>query len=423
MARAGPSAESRTEREILEPTEPRRLAAVFRYRPPRSSSDRVVAGVAGGVADQLGVDAILIRLAFVVLSSAGGFGVLAYLYGWVRGKEAVPSSTPGRRSPSQLAGLGMVCAGLLLLLRAVGLWFGDALVLSVIMGATGSAIIWTRNDQISIGHRGRSIPRTPRPARMSRRSSALRLVAGLPLVVAAMALFLAANRALAAARNLAFAVAVTMVGFALVFGPWMWRLGHQLADERRERIRSEERADLAAHLHDSVLQTLSLIQRSRDPERMASLARGQERELRAWLYGKSRGADDGKTRLSAALDEAAGRVERLHRVPVDVVTVGDHVLDSHLRALVEAAGEAMHNAAKHSGATHVSVYLEVEDDVVRVYVRDEGRGFRPEAVPRHRRGVAESILRRMERYGGVAVVESLVGEGTEVRLEMSLRPD
>jgi phage shock protein PspC (stress-responsive transcriptional regulator) len=395
---------------------------MLRYRPPRSSSDRVVAGVAGGLADQLGVDAILIRLAFVVLSSAGGFGVVAYVFCWVRGKEAVPSPPPVRKAP-QLAGLAMICAGLLLLLRTVGLWFGDALVLSVILGATGSAIIWTRSDQVSIGHRGRSIPRTPRPARMSRRSSALRLVAGLPLVVAAMALFLAANKALAAARNLAFAVAVTMVGFALVFGPWMWRLGHQLADERGERIRSEERADLAAHLHDSVLQTLSLIQRNRDPERMASLARGQERELRAWLYGKSRGIDDGKTRLSTALDEAAGRIERLHHVPVDVVTVGDHVLDSHLRALVEAAGEAMHNAAKHSGATQVSVYLEVETDVVRVYVRDEGRGFRPAAVPRHRRGIAESILRRMERYGGVAVVESLVGEGTEVRLEMSLRPD
>jgi signal transduction histidine kinase len=102
--------------------------------------------------------------------------------------------------------------------------------------------------------------------------------------------------------------------------------------------------------------------------------------------------------------------------------VGDRSMDPGLRALVEAAGEAMHNAAKHSGANVVSVYLEVEDDVVRVYVRDEGRGFHPASVPAHRRGIAESIRGRMERYGGVAVVESLVGEGTEVRLEMSLRP-
>jgi signal transduction histidine kinase len=179
---------------------------------------------------------------------------------------------------------------------------------------------------------------------------------------------------------------------------------------------------MAAHLHDSVLQTLALIQRNRDPERMASLARGQERELRAWLYGKSRAIDAGRTRLSGALDEAAGRVERLHRVPVEVVVVGDQAMNSSLRALVDAAGEAMHNAAKHSGATVVSVYMEVEDDVVRVYVRDEGKGFRPASVPGHRRGIAESILRRMERYGGVGAVESLVGEGTEVRLEMPLRP-
>lgn len=371
----------------------------------------MVAGVAGGLADPLGVDANLVRLAFVVLSSAGGFGVLAYLFCWARGTETGPDGpAPIRKSPRQLAALGMVCAGLLLLLRAIGLWFGDALVLSVTLGAAGSAIIWTRNDKASSGH----------PS--SRRSSALRLLAGLSLIVGAMASFLAANRALAAARNLAFAVAVTVVAFALVFGPWIWKLGHQLADERRERIRSEERADLAAHLHDSVLQTLSLIQRNRDPERMASLARGQERELRAWLYGKSRGTEDGKTRLSAALDEAAGRVEHLHGVPVEVVTVGDHALDPHLRALVEAAGEAMHNAAKHSGATQVSVYLEVEKEVVRVYVRDEGKGFRAAAVPVHRRGISESILRRMERYGGLAVIESLEGEGTEVRLEMTPEP-
>jgi len=161
----------------------------------------------------------------------------------------------------------MILAGALLLLREVGLWFGDDLFFSVTLAATGSAILWTRNDDRSLFRRHRTPARPRRRIHASqRRVSILRIMFGLPLVVAGMALFLAANRALAAARNLAFAVAVSLVGFGLVFGPWMWRLARQLADERRERIRSEERADLAAHLHDSVLQTLALIQRSRDPQ-------------------------------------------------------------------------------------------------------------------------------------------------------------
>ncbi|MGH2555251.1 MAG: ATP-binding protein [Actinomycetota bacterium] len=401
----------------------RRVATVLRYRPPRSTTDRVVAGVAGGLAERIGVDAILVRLAFVVLSFAGGFGVAAYVFCWARGTERPADEIASVREPSlRLAALAMIFVGLLLLLREAGLWFGDALVLSVILGAAGSAIIWTRNTGIVAARKGSSKRSGWHASSSSRRLPALRLLAGLPLIVGGMAMFLQANRALAAARNLAFAVAVTMIGFALVLGPWIWRLGHQLAHERGERIRSEERADMAAHLHDSVLQTLALIQRNRDPERMASLARGQERELRAWLCGKTKVSDDGTGLLSTALDERAGHVERLHRIPVEVVVVGDRPMDPSLRALVEAAGEAMHNAAKHSGAIVVSVYLEVEDDVVRVYVRDEGKGFHPPSVPAHRRGIAESIRGRMERYGGVAVVESLVGEGTEVRLEMSLRP-
>lgn len=246
-----------------------RVVTVLGYRPVRSTGDRLIAGVAGGLAKQLGVDAILVRLAFVVLSFVGGLGVAAYVFCWARGKEAVDSSSV-RGSPRQLVAQAMIFAGLLLLLRAAGLWFGDALVLSVTLAAAGSAIIWTRNAEVSIAGRGRSDRIARHASRASRHVPALTVMAGLPLIVAGMALFLQANRALTAARNLAFAVAVTMIGLALVLGPWIWRLGRQLADERGERIRSEERADMAAHLHDSVLQTLALIQRHRDPEQMAS---------------------------------------------------------------------------------------------------------------------------------------------------------
>src|SRR5207237_559230 len=143
------------------------------------------------------------------------------------------------------------------------------------------------------------------------------------------------------------------LGLGLVLGPWIYELFRQLASERRQRIRSEERAEVAAHLHDSVLQTLAMIQRAASSDEMTSLARGQERELRAWLYGASPGVRPGTDTLHAALDEMAGRMERLHRVLVDTVVVGDVDMDERMRALVDAAAEATHNAGKHSGARAV----------------------------------------------------------------------
>ena len=213
----------------------------------------------------------------------------------------------------------------------------------------------------------------------------------------------------------------TAAGLGLILGPWMVRLGRQLTEERRRRIRSEERAEVAAHLHDSVLQTLALIQRSSDPVEMGILARGQERELRAWLYGRTGAGSNGGDQLSVALDEAAGRIERIHRVPVEVVTVGDCPLDHSLRGLVEAAAEAMSNAARHSGAGVVSVYAEVGPEDVRLYVRDQGSGFDLATIPAGRRGIAESIEGRMHRHGGTATIATEQGEGTEVFLSMPRR--
>jgi len=195
----------------------------------------------------------------------------------------------------------------------------------------------------------------------------------------------------------------------------MWRLVNQLTDERRERIRLDERAEVAAHLHDSVLQTLALMQRTDDPRRMAMLARQQERELRTWLYGENPAA--GET-LRQALEAVASRVEEIHQVPVDVVTAGDLPLNDSLRALVGAAGEAVTNAAKHSGGPMVSVFAEVEGSRADVYISDQGVGFDPASVPADRRGIAESIIGRMQRQGGSAIVHSEPGEGTEVHLSV-----
>ena len=193
-------------------------------------------------------------------------------------------------------------------------------------------------------------------------------------------------------------------------------MGRQLAEERRQRIRSEERAEMAAHLHDSVLQSLALIQRASTPQEMVTLARGQERELRAWLYGRS--GPSAHDLLSTAIEEMAGRVERLHHVKVEAVVVGDCRIDEGVQGLVQSTGEAVMNAAKHAGVDTVSVYVEVEEDQVSAFVRDQGKGFVPAAVPRDRRGIAESIEGRMERAGGTAIVDSAPGEGTEVTLRL-----
>lgn len=173
---------------------------------------------------------------------------------------------------------------------------------------------------------------------------------------------------------------------------------------------------MAAHLHDSVLQTLALIQRTDDPKRMVTLARAQERELREWLYTGDR-ERPGDT-FKAALDAAASQIEQDHDIPIDVVTVGDREMDTRLAALVDASREAMKNAARHSGADHVSVFAEVREDAIDIFVTDQGRGFDPGSVPVERHGIANSIKARMERHRGSATITSVPGEGTEIHLTM-----
>jgi signal transduction histidine kinase len=235
-------------------------------------------------------------------------------------------------------------------------------------------------------------------------------------VLAGAVTFIVTSDSFATLGAVGTAVIVTAAGAALLLGPWVLRLWRELDSERRERIRQEERAEVAAHLHDSVLQTLALIQRrSSSPDETTQLARRQERELRAWLYGER---DPAQNTLAGALEAVADGVEADHAVTVDVVTAGDCPLDDRLRAMVEATRESVVNAAKHAGVREVSVFAEVNGPVVTAYIRDRGRGFDPAAVNGDRRGIAESIKGRMERHGGTATVSSAPGDGTEVVLEM-----
>jgi signal transduction histidine kinase len=248
-------------------------------------------------------------------------------------------------------------------------------------------------------------PNVERPGR-------IRVIVGVALLVGGVSLFASAMGRVFAVSSVFLAVTLTALGVFVAFGPWVRRLVSDLTVERSERIRQEERAEVAAHLHDSVLQTLALIQRSDDPARMAMLARHQESELRDWLYGASP-VDDMTT---TALRRSAQKVEQDHGVPVDVVTVGDHPMGEPSKALVGAAAEAMVNAAKHSGSTRVSLYFESTGEELTVYVTDQGKGFDTDGVPTDRKGIAHSIKGRIHKAGGTVTVLSEPGEGTEVMM-------
>jgi signal transduction histidine kinase/phage shock protein PspC (stress-responsive transcriptional regulator) len=377
----------------------------LRYR--RRGKDRVVAGVAGGLADALGVSDGFVRAAFVTLSTVWGLGVLVYLGMWLMELDRVEDVEPEPVAPHQAVGLGIAFAGFVLLLGAFGWWPSSALVLTVGALAFGTAALTDRNMPGPLA--ALVDPGVDRPGR-------LRMLVGIGLLIGGLAVFAANVGPIYEIGPVLLAVGLTGVGILVAFGPWVTRLARDLSTERRERIRQEERAEMAAHLHDSVLQTLALIQRSDDPARMSILARHQESELRDWLYGNA--PLDGADLLSTALREAARRIEADHQVPIDVVVVGDHPLNETTRALLGAASEAMVNAAKHSAADRISLYFEAEDGELVVYVTDQGKGFEPGDVAGDRRGIRESIKTRVERVGGAAVVDSEPGEGTEVVLRM-----
>ena len=399
-------------------------------RPPlltRQSDGKLIAGVANGIGEHFNIEPNLVRLGFIVLALAGGAGVVLYFAAWLwlpdeSGHPGLGGARRGGRSDwVQIVALGAVVLGLLLLSQSIGLGVPDQVVWPLVLAAMGTALIVGRSgrpiDELISDLIRRERP-TPGEAGTRDATAIGRVVIGAALVVSGVAAFLATQGAFAAFGQGLVAVVVVIGGLALIFGPWLWRLSHALVEERAERIRSDERAEMAAHLHDSVLQTLAMIQRRADePRAVVSLARRQERELRAWLFGRAPVHAD--LDLGDAIEGAAADVEQRDGVPIEVVRVGGECpLDDHMQALVLAAREAMVNAARHSGAPVIAVYLEVEPDRAGVFVRDRGRGFDPASVPNDRGGIGESITGRMHRHGGTAVVRSHRGEGTEIELSM-----
>ncbi|GAA4712563.1 PspC domain-containing protein [Nocardioides conyzicola] len=405
----------------------------------RDTQEPILGGVAAGLARHLGFPVLWVRAGFVLAALLGGFGIALYAGLWwmlpsdQRFETAAPgieSASRGGRRPGRIRRLGDV--GPAIALAALG--FGGILLLEavlgrgavfwpLVMGIVGVALLWRQADE---AQRERWLDGTGRiePMRVvfgnGGWASYARVAAGVGLIVMALVLYSAHGGSISLARDIIVAALLTVVGLAIVIGPWVYRLAADLSDERAERVRTQERADVAAHLHDSVLQTLALIQKNADDgATVARLARAQERDLRGWLYA---GESTDERTVASALRGAAARTEDEYGVSVEVVNVGDCDVDEGLRPIVHATGEAVTNAAKHAGTGKVDVYAEITDGAVDVFVRDRGRGFDLSTVPADRYGVRNSIIDRMQRHGGSAEVRSEPGDGTEVRLHLARQP-
>jgi signal transduction histidine kinase/phage shock protein PspC (stress-responsive transcriptional regulator) len=389
----------------------------------RASDRRLIAGVAGGIAAHLGLSVVVVRVAFIVLASVNGLGAVLYAVFWAV-VPADPSVPRRRRDPAQLLPYAAVGLGVLLLEVLAGQGWNSILGWLVAVVAVGAGVIWHQADP---RRRHRRSDEAGAPAwvrgvfESDRRSYLLRFIGGGVLVVVGiigiLVVFSPVSDAgfAAVANGLLFAI-LALAGVGVATAPVLWRMFGQLRNEREARIREQERAELAAMIHDQVLHTLALIQRNAsDVKSVLRLARGQERTLRNWLY---RSTASPAERFAAALEEAAAEVEDTYAIAVETVVVGDREVDERTRALVAATREAMVNAARHAKVATISLYAEVEPELTSVFVRDRGVGFDVSTVEEDRHGVRGSIIGRMKRHGGKAEIRSELGAGTEVRLTM-----
>jgi signal transduction histidine kinase len=400
----------------------------------RQVQGRYVGGVAAGISARTGFGANIIRAVFVFSSLAGGFGAMVYVLAWLFLPAVDEDGSIASRAQSDRRGIALAAAAASLLavilftasLLHVG-WLGS-LSWPPVIALAGLVLIWRNASQEEQAFMRRLAEpifgETPgAPEVSSRRISRfrkVRVVIAALLLITGVSILVSEQFKPALLRPLT-GVLATIAAIVLLLGPWWLRVARDNLADRQARIRAEERAEMASRVHDSVLQTLALIQRrAHDPNQVVSLARAQERELRSWLFdGRAPGSLDGlATTLADGVRLIQQEVEAQHGIVVEAISVGDCSLDDDLTALLAAAREATVNAAKWSGAGTVSLFAEVEPAAVSVFVRDRGRGFDPAAVPGDRKGLAESVRARVERRGGSATVRSTPGEGTEVVLTM-----
>lgn len=371
----------------------------------RDPRHRLVAGVTAGLGNRIGVDPLVVRIALVVLALAGGAGVVIYGVAWLLSRDAAPDEVVVVHEFESRQGMAvaLMTLGLTLAMRSLGLWFSDALVWPALVAGTVSATIWIRTGPDGDGTATEHFFDLS-PARV--------IVASLILFAGAITFWVVVDRPL----DVVIPLAGIVIGGTLLASPWLTSLWRRLERQRATAARQQARDEVAAHLHDSVLQTLTLIQRTEEPRRATTLARTQERELRAWLYG-DRDPDATTRTLETAMNDLVSHVEAHQELDVDVVVVGSVAdVDEYprVRALLAAVREALVNVAHHAQVTTASLYVEVDDDRITAFVRDRGVGFDPEAVPQDRRGLRDSIHGRLRRHGGGGLVHTDRGHGTEV---------
>jgi signal transduction histidine kinase/phage shock protein PspC (stress-responsive transcriptional regulator) len=392
----------------------------------RDQVDRLAGGVAAGLATWRGFSPTTVRIVLVIVALiTRGWAVPFYLAAWliIPGKDNGESIGNRARHDTRGVAFAVAFASLLAFFLFVASVLNDTLITEYGWPQVGSVaaltIIWRNAPDDERASMRRLIqPLEGISGAAQNSGSKLRIAVAAVLLVIGVGWLASSHAQLALLSPLSGVLFVT-AGIVVLLGPWWLRIARDLVLERQARARAEERADIAARVHDSVLQTLALIQRrADDPQAVVQLARSQERELRSWLFEGRAPGDSDVTSVAAGVKEIQGDVEARHGVPVEVVTVGDCPLDEHLNALLGAAREATVNAAKWSGAPVISLFAEVEPDKVTMTVRDRGKGFDPAAVSADRKGLAESVHGRMTRHGGEAAVQSAPGEGTKVTLSM-----
>jgi len=388
-------------------------------RPPlvRARSRGWTPGVSAAVARHLGISVRAVRLGFVLLTIAGGAGIAAYVFLWALTPEEDLTIDPAAGAPAQplperrqwgvviAVGVVLLVVGAVLVTPAVGGSGLGSVLVPLFTIAVGAIVAWSNLDD---AQRSRWL------GSGAGRYGWMRVALGAGLTVAGILVLVTRGASVSAAWDALLAAVAVLVGALIIAAPWALRLWGDLRREQVAAARATERADIAAHLHDSVLQTLALIQRqSGDAAAVTRLARAQERELRSWLYDGPQGS---QSTLAAAVTEVAHDVEDVHGVPVDLVVTGDRPYEPHGAALTQAMREALVNAVRH-GRPPVTAYVEIGPDGVEAFVRDRGDGFDLDAVPTDRLGVRQSVLGRMERHGGTARVRRR-DDGTEVELRL-----
>lgn len=393
----------------------------------RDPEDRLLGGVAAGIGAWRGFSPTTVRIAVVVAALiTQGWAIPFYFAAWLLIPARGDEESIGARARHDSAGiaLGVALGSLLCVILLLAGVLNSGLVATYgwpqVVSVVFLALIWrnaSEREQKAMRHLVEPLESLGAGGGRMRRGTAIRLTAAVAMLGGGLGWLLTSNHQVSLLAPLLGGVILVAGGLVLLLGPWWLRIARDLVLERQARARAEERADMASQIHDSVLQTLALIQRrAEDPQQVVQLARAQERDLRSWLFeGRAPGEVDA-TSFAEGVRQIQRDVEARHGVPVEIVTVGDCPLDDDLGALLAAAREATVNAAKWSGAGVISLYAEVEADKVEVAVRDRGKGFDPGSVPGDRKGLAESIHGRMTRHGGDAKVNSEPGEGTKVTL-------